>query len=192
VRVRQGQRLFDDSPLVVRVRCSAACDLLASAERGRSHQLAGDDASLRRGGVATMKLTPLVSSAWRTGRIRVEVRSGAPAAHTASVRKLSVRVVRRRPPPLPAVLGLSARRGPRGITVRFRTSAAARRVYFFVEARPARHRHYASSRSDDFAGRGRTRFTSQVGPRSARWVVVSMQARDRPYRTRAYAVRVSG
>ena len=125
VRVTGKRALRGDEQLVLRVTCSAACEVRAQAGAG----LAGASGrlSLGRAGSGRLRLDPeyrpIVPP--RGGPVRVRVRSGAPGARAATVETLTVRLRRRPGPPLPRVVGAVARRDGDAVVVTWRTTRDA-------------------------------------------------------------------
>jgi hypothetical protein len=134
VTVRAGPKrvLRAGEALVLRVTCSAACDV--RAQTGPGYGGASDRLSLTRAGTGRLRLQgelrPLATL--RGGPVRVHVRSAAPGAATARTQTLTLRLRRRPGPPLPRVTGAVARRDGDDVVVTWRTTRDAEPENLFV------------------------------------------------------------
>ena len=120
-------------PLIVPVRCSAACDLRASLPGQADNFIT---ASLARAGTADLRFDPPgeAIAPERPGRIRITLQSGSPGAATAQRRIVGVRLRRLPPPPLPQFLDVAIRRRGDDLVVRWRTDVPPRDGYQFAYA----------------------------------------------------------
>jgi hypothetical protein len=121
----RSRALKDADPLVLRVTCSAACDVYA--------QLADQPAvtaamSLPGAGSRRLELNPVDApiAPRGGGRMRVLVRSSAPGARAVTARTLTVRLRRAKVVFPPRVLGLAVTRDGDDVVVRWRTAKPAR------------------------------------------------------------------
>ena len=126
------QRLYADDPIVLPVRCAAACDVRASISGGRIPAI-------------------VVRSRASAGRLRLRIYGdrlvkrdttartvtllvSAPGSHATASRRVRVPVRLRTPPPLPAPLGVRARLSGDDVIVTWHTAFPARRTTFLVDA----------------------------------------------------------
>ncbi len=130
------QRLRWRDPLVVRVRCSAACDVRGSVE-GKEHRLrALGSTALAGPGSVRLRLwatfeRPVVPAGSR--RVRVAVRVAARNGRRLALRRLWVPAQRRPRPPLPRFRDARVvRRGDGALVVSWRYPARPRGVRFGV------------------------------------------------------------
>jgi hypothetical protein len=116
--------------LVLPVRCSAACDLRASAGRYPVEITA----SLARAGTVRLRFSAFTGAlAPAHGTVTVRLESSAPGARTAQTRTVGVRLRRLPAPPFPRIVNPRVERGPGGdVDVRWSTDLPARDVYFIV------------------------------------------------------------
>jgi hypothetical protein len=185
VRIGRPERtaLHRADPLVIPVTCSAACDLRASA-RGLTAS-----ASLTRAG--TVKLTfrgGHGAAPARPAHVPVTVLSGAPGARDVQTQAIRPRLRRIPDPPLPRLLGLTARRSGSTVTVTWRLNRGASGVDFVA---------YTSARRDGdpgpakfVSGSSRTAIsvTLRHVPASHKYVNVQWSRGDG--RTRRTSVRI--
>ena len=114
-------------PLVLPVRCGAACDIRATV----AGQQFSTTASLARAGTAVLRFNHDANGVVpKRGPLKVQLRWSAPGARTASSRTVSLRLRRLPAPPLPRLLDVRARRAANGVVdVRWRTDVRrARRL----------------------------------------------------------------
>jgi hypothetical protein len=200
------ERLQFGDPLRVRVRCDRACDIRALIPRrpgdGRDIRFLPPEgpraigmASLSRAGSAVVRVSPGFEGhvAPKNPRpVRVVVRACAPGGDDFDTAAMRVRVLRRPVPPLPRIVGVTARRHGRRVVVHWQTDRPARRVGFAVFGRERR------TQGDPPAakyrrGRGRTRFRTTLNAERGvriRWVTVFAVAVDPPNPRRKVSVRV--
>ncbi len=108
-----------------------------------------------------------------------------------------MRVTHRAAPPLTVPVGARAVRRGRRIVVTWHTERPARRMAFLAEGMPTRTRRFRDHTSggiETVAGRGRRRVRLVLRPdrpSAVRWVQLSAQGRDRPFRSRSVLLRVA-
>ena len=198
----RAQALFHSEPLVVDVRCAAACDLRAIIAPRRP--ASGDEAApapavgnggRRDAGRVRVRVMPQF---WnhvappRGGQVRVVVHATAPGGTDASRTAVAVPVRRRPLPPLRAPLDVRARRAGTAVVVTWRTAGPARRMWFMAFTRRTRGRSFTPESASRYVrGRGRHRFRVRLeGARRARYVVVHAAAQDPPSRLERVVVPV--
>ncbi|WP_028067144.1 hypothetical protein [Solirubrobacter soli] len=129
----RSRALKDSDSLVLRVSCSAACDIDAQLE-GRPPIAAS--VSLAKAGSDRLVFSPydrpLVPRGG--GKVRIVVRSSAPGARTVTVRTLSLTLRRAKILYPPRVLGLTLARDGDDLLVRWHTAKPARPRDYFVIA----------------------------------------------------------
>jgi hypothetical protein len=130
VGVPRDRSLRPAQPLVLPVRCSAACDIRATI----AGQHFPTTASLTRAGTAVLRFNHDANGVVpKRGPLKVQLRWSAPGARTASSRTVSLRLRRLPAPPLPRLLDVRARRAANGVVdVRWRTDGPALDAYFVV------------------------------------------------------------
>ena len=167
VRIRPVSKrvLGGGQALVLRVTCSAACEVRAQTGAG----LTGAGGSLSRAGAGSEELRlepsfrPIASL--RGGPVRVRVVSGAPGARTATASTLTVNLRRRAAPPLPRVVDAVARRDGDDVVVTWRTTrdADADTQFLFATAnRDTAAISYANPRGGPRTFRARLREAGQA------------------------------
>jgi hypothetical protein len=124
-------------PLLLPVRCSAACDLRAWLPGRRDNFIT---ASRSRAGTVVLRFQPLVNgiAPARPGPVRITLQSGAPGAARARQQTVPVRLRRLPSPPLPRINDLRVRRRGDDLVVRWRTDVPMRDGYLFVYATSTR------------------------------------------------------
>lgn len=180
------QALFHDQPLEIEARCDGPCDLRGRPASGRGV----GSAALRRAGTVKLRIEPGFGRHFaprRRARIPVVVHACSPAVDVLTTARITVPVRRRRPPPLPRVLGLRARRDGKAVRVSWRTDRPAYRLEFFVTGR--RERRGESAGFEQVEARGRRRFSARLRGRRLRYVVLRVQPQDPGRRAR---IRVAG
>jgi hypothetical protein len=117
-------------PLVLPVRCSAACDLRVAV----TGQDQDRTASLNAAGTIRLRFEPRSRAiAPAHGPLKVGIRFSAPGARTDEARAVSLRMRRLSAPPFPRISNVSATRGSRGtIDVRWSTDVPVRDAIFVV------------------------------------------------------------
>jgi hypothetical protein len=117
-------------PLVLPVRCAAACDVRAEI----AGRVTAASAALARAGTAMLRFQPEARAvAPKRGTLKVRLSWSAPGAQTASARTVALRVRRLPSPPVPHLLDVRARRARGGIVdVRWRTDGPALDAGFAV------------------------------------------------------------
>lgn len=142
VGVPKRRALRPAEPLLLPVRCSAACDVRVAVP---GFPAATDvTGSLARAGTTRLLIRPGSRPlAPRRGRLRLRLRTSAPGAR--AVRTQTVRVALRRlpAPRVPRILGARARRDGDDVVVRWRTDGPVLDAYFGVYATKARSRESA-------------------------------------------------
>ena len=132
VRAVSGRVLGPRQALVLRVTCSAACDVRAQAGAGLGG--ANEAISLSRAGSGRIRLEPGLRplATLRGGPVRVHVRAAAPDGRAATVSTLTLQLRRRPGPPRPRVLDAVARRDGDDVVVSWSTDRDADRDDMFV------------------------------------------------------------
>jgi hypothetical protein len=182
VRAAATQRVFASQAPVIDVRCAAACDVraaLGSRDAGPNtvtRTLAG-------GRVAQLQLAAPALEIHRRVRARVVVTATAPNGHHRVTVSRRILLVRRPAPPVPAPLGVRARRQGRAIVVTWHTAAPARRTFFYVVGRRTRRATLGSTSASELVrGHGRTHFRVRLRtsePEAIRWVSLAALSIDR-------------
>ncbi|HEY6889263.1 MAG TPA: hypothetical protein VI300_15825, partial [Solirubrobacter sp.] len=177
--------------LVLPVRCSAACDVRARTGNG----ILDPQFTLSDAGTVQLRIDPFgepVAPA-KPGRVKIKLSWGAPGAHVAQERTISVRLRRLPAPPFPRLLDVRARRAKGGVVdVRWRTDVRARDATFSVIGTHSRSLGaHGPSTSASARGTGQRRFHVRLtGAARTRWVRVAVdQAVGN--RLRTVLVRVS-
>ena len=156
-------------PLVLPVRCSAACDV-----RVRSGiPLFDPRFSLEQAGTARLDVGTVTPS--RSGTVEVKFSWSAPGAREVQERTASVHVRQLPRPPFPRLLNVRARHGAGGVVdIRWSTDVVARDVSFLVDVTHARPpRGDKDTTTVTVGGTGRRRFHVRLtGAARARWVQV--------------------
>ena len=121
---RAGPRCRPADPLVLPVRCSAACDLSVTIP-GRSPYVVGH--ALARAGTVNVEIRPFGRAlAAARGTTAVLIRSSAPGSPTVASKTARLRLRRLPAPPVPRVVDVRTRRLSGGrLEVRWRTTASA-------------------------------------------------------------------
>jgi hypothetical protein len=163
VRAAGHQRLFTSQGLKVQVGCAAACDVRATL-RSRDRGAAAITRTLRAGRAANLELAAPGLEAQRRVRVRMLVTATAPDGHRRTTISCHIVLVRRPTPPVPAPLGVRARRSGRSIVVTWHTAFPARQTIFSVVVGRSRQR---PSGTEVVRGHGRTHFRARVRPRGA-------------------------
>jgi len=126
------QTLRVDEPILVRLRCAAACDVHAATSHGR--RSTEDVASRASAGRLTLKIVGFGLLTRRTTRVAITLRASAPGARTSRTQRIRVPLRVRPSPPLPPLLDVRVRRSGDDLVVTWRTSFVARRAVFDVVA----------------------------------------------------------
>ena len=197
------QTLYHREPLLVRVRCAAACDVRAVIAPRRDPDLpeleepraavgvGGRDAA----GLVTVRVKPasyMHVAPPGGGTVPVVVRATAPAGTATSRTTLRVPVRRRPVPPLQPPLDVRARRLGGDVLVTWRTAAPARRLQFVAFTRRTRGRRPTIDSSIAArAGHRRRHFRVRLRhARGARFVVLQAGMTDPPFRRRIVVVPI--
>jgi hypothetical protein len=195
VRVKRTQHLLRSQGIVARASCVRACDLRAAA-RTRNSEPIPLVRTLRAGGTAVLHLGAFQVHVAHQRRVRIVVTATAPGGRLRSTVSRHVVVVRRIPPPVPALLDVRARRSGRAIVVTWHTARPVGRAYFVVEGRRSRTR--PANDPELFGsvyGEGETSFEVRLtprGPASVHWVVVRAVSIDGARVPRRVVVPVAG
>lgn len=199
IRVRvssaPNQRLRYAQPLLIRVACDRACDVRAVVRGRHGRVRALGTTSLSAPGKVAMRLRPGLDDNLAMPRGRptpVSVYACVPNGPVAGHRDLAVAAVPLPAPEPPAIIGLRARRGPRGVRVTGRLSRRQRRGEGLLISA------YRESPDDPILDRPvrlgrRTRFSVLLPAEplaSARWVTAVTVTTQPPFRTRTFRVRI--
>ena len=165
---RAGARCRPADPLVLPIRCSAACDLSVTIP-GRSPYVVGH--ALTRAGSVNVEIRPFGRAlAAVRGTTAVLVRSSAPGSGTVASKTERLRLRRLPAPPVPRVVDVRTRRLSGGrLEVRWRTTASAADAVFAVIA----------TRTRSAAGDGNEAIEAVTGRRTRSYRVVLEDAADK-------------
>jgi len=130
-RLKRQRRYIDDA-LVLPLRCAAACDVRAVAHAGRVPGL--QVASRAAAGPLTLRVNGFELLRNRPAHVRVTLRWGAPGSRASATRTVRVPIRMLHSPPLPAPVGVRARRSGDDVIVTWRASFASRHGVFLVSA----------------------------------------------------------
>jgi hypothetical protein len=126
VRIRPPRKrvLARGDALVLRVTCSAACEV--RAQLGSTLSDPSDTLKLTRAGTGRLRLNPEFRPIARLegGPVRVRVRAGAPDARLVPAETVTVNLRRRPGPPPARIVGATARRSGDAAVVRWRVTRA--------------------------------------------------------------------
>jgi hypothetical protein len=193
-RPRAIEKLWSDQPAELTASCDGPCDLRAFVPGPRGPLYAGSGTLAAAG---TTKLRLYGGIARRKARVvTVGVHACSPDGTAMSSVATRLRVVRRKPPPLPAPVGVRATPTAGGnVIVTWHTRVPAQRAAFLVAGRPRRHQSPGYGPAYAVVeGRGHTQFSTTVRPAPGskiRWVSVQAYSTERDRPLRAVLVPVS-
>ncbi len=179
------RRQYVDDPIVLPVRCSAACDVRATID-ARAYPTA-KVASRASAGVLTLRMYGLESLSRRTTHVGVTLRYGAPGSRASATLHVNVPVRVVRSPPVPAPVDVRARRSGDDVIVSWRASFAAPRAVFVVLALDRRRLPVASR---GIASRGRRSFRVTLRDAAAARTVTVIASGHGDRRDRRKTVRI--